>query len=168
MRIVFYLLLFCLFNSCTTSKYESDGHEEVITGNSDTYEIITRIDENDYYEIIEERNDDISDDFIPDKIEKDSGKYWEFMDIILSINEAYDSMARMSSWSLIYDEKIEFINNALLKFFKTEESIYFDIEKTFPFIKTVSSDDGIMTIYSWSKEDRQMRGSYYWGAAPLV
>jgi hypothetical protein len=83
---------------------------------------------------------------MPQEIDRDSDKYYEFVDIISAITDMYNSTA---GYEMIWHERNEFITDCLLVFFRQKESSYFDIEKIFPFITICSSNDGCLKIYNW-------------------
>jgi hypothetical protein len=90
---------------------------------------------------------------MPKELDKNDYRYKQFSNMIFDINEMYISLRRDVSNDLLNSEKINFLRNALFKFLRYDESGYFDIQKIFPFIKVIPSDDSIITVYTWEKDN---------------
>jgi hypothetical protein len=69
--------------------------------------------------------------------------------LIDRINNLYDSIEDTENW----EQQTNTLADLLLLFFQDTESLNYDIETIFPFIRPVSSENSVVTMYSWFKKN---------------
>jgi hypothetical protein len=69
--------------------------------------------------------------------------------LIDQINNLYDSIEDNEEWA----QQTNALTDLLLLFFQDTESLTYDIETIFPFIRPVSSEDSVVAMYSWFKKN---------------
>jgi hypothetical protein len=135
-------------NKIAAPEKEITGFAEIISHEIEEHTEIEQPDTIDLTSTADERLR-VIERLMPKEIDKNNYRYDQFSNMIFDINEMYISLRRGISYDLLNSEKINFLKNALLQFLRTDESAYFDIQKSFPFIDVISSSDSIITVYTW-------------------
>jgi hypothetical protein len=79
----------------------------------------------------------------------------ELVDTIL------ETYSRLNSWNADYEERLNELDDLLVRFFQSEASLSFDISTVLPFSSLVASDDGKVRVFSWFTENGGQAWDYH-------